>query len=401
MDSRDFAQLGVPPPWPQTRIAAYPRRLAGGTLVAELLDMSRTRPWRRVGRANLGLSRCSAILVYLFAAACSFRVIDDGPVASNEVDGGGATTATGGSTGAVGGTTGTGGGPSGGSGGTSSGGSPSCASCATGDCRCVPAPEAGWRAAVFAENSDGPVACPAGYSQQIVVGKGAQDTGCASCQCSQPSTTPCRWHWSSTSSCALQHPWGGWSNTLSAGICHDTNASQTVFTRVSVEGTSTKEPQCGAGSSAPNAPKYQTTATLCIDSSATACGSGVCAASPPSSFSQAACVVANQEGPAQCPAGYPVQRIFATGFSDQRTCSGCSCTLNTACTGGGIQYCSGKGCTGCSSSVPWDKCTQTFPASIKIVSVGSPPTQVCAPSGSPKVSGSLNPTGTRVVCCDA
>ncbi len=337
-------------------------------------------------------SLSSALL--LVAVACSFRDISGGQVADN---GGSSGVGTGGNTAGGGGASAAGGsgasaGASAAAGASGSAGSPPlapCTGCGTNDCVCAPKAPLGWFHAAFVEGESAS-SCPGGFNDPLVRGKDPVDTGCEPCACVPvPGVDRCHPLDYTDSSCGTTLSGAG---TLDqSGSCVPSGGGSAKSMNV--------VPQKGCAINVNRIPPtFGTQVTMCrAEQTATTCEAGFeCVPRPPSPFNAKPCVMSATDGNQSCPSGYSVQSTAFGSITDKRSCTGCACDA-TGCSGGSIVYCTGSGCTGCSSAKPIDSCHSGSWSSYKVTSPASPPG--CKASGTPKTTGSVQGAEPRVICC--
>lgn len=267
-----------------------------------------------------------------------------------------------------------------------------CDSCgAPGGCECVPQVEAGW---AHVRIADGKLnACPGATGAPVVVGSGAVDTGCGSCQCGSASGASCGFALVTYSQpgCATTGYYGSVHNQAGQCVPYGGSSAGVMLKAFGVGGS------CDDGTAAPKAPAFATPKTLCSQPSGGACGaSGACVAAASSSFDEKACVMFESQGvDVACPPGYPEKLPFSTGFDDTRQCA-CNCKPSVACSGGTAFF----DCTAGSGNDAYQCKDGTTINDFKVV---APPTTTnadCSPDGATTLkSGQVVASGLRVVCC--
>jgi hypothetical protein len=288
-------------------------------------------------------------------------------------------------------------GAAGSAGSTGSGGSggfvpATCDTCgAANGCECVPEVGQGW---THVRVADGKVSsCPGAAQAPLVVGTGAVDTGCQTCECGTASGASCGFAlvYYSYAGCASTGYYSG--VHTKAGDCISWSGSKPgVMPKAFSSGGS-----CGPGTAPAKPPAFATPKTLCPQPSTGACGTaGSCVAAAAPSFDAKACVMFESQGvDVACPPGYPDKLPFSTGFDDTRSCS-CTCKPSIGCTGGTVVFDCATGTANVAG-----KCQDgTVAGDYKVVAPPSVSGAGCSPDTAPKpAGGSVQASGLRVVCC--
>jgi hypothetical protein len=141
----------------------------------------------------------------------------------------------------------------------------------------------------------------------------------------------------------------------------------------------------------------------CLDASpGSGCGSdSTCTAALDAPFDPAACIVATATTATSCPAGYPHKYLFATGLSDSRTCdpSGCGCNPQK-CPDTKVSLCQDAACQTCLKTAEAINTCASF-GGLPFARLDNAGTTdgACQPNGQAVSSGSVDPTGSLMVCC--
>ncbi len=135
-----------------------------------------------------------------------------------------------------------------------------------------------------------------------------------------------------------------------------------------------------------------------------ACSAGnTCQSATAAPFEAQMCVwlpVVGDPDPVTCPGSYSSKRVFYTGMSDNRSCSQCNCSLNSAGCSYNIQACSGSCPSTCSGSNLVNTCvTGSSYNAPRDYSVSRTPSGSCNTTSSSSPTGSATGTGAIVVCC--
>lgn len=266
-----------------------------------------------------------------------------------------------------------------------------CDGCATpGACECVPEVGQGWAHVRIADGQQ--KACPDGSKVPVVVGTGAVDTGCGTCECGSPTGGVCGFAlvFYSNTSCIGTGSYGTIHTT--SGECVPTGVHPGISPKAFGTGG-----YCDTGTASPKPPEFAASKSLCTQASSGACGTaGACVPTATGAFDAKACVMFESQGvDVACPSGYPSKLPFSTGFDDTRTCS-CKCKASIYCSGGNIVY----GCASGSGNEANSCRDSTVAGDYKIVATPTVASAGCDPDGaSTPQGGSVAASGLRVVCC--
>lgn len=272
-----------------------------------------------------------------------------------------------------------------------------CSACSASRCECVRTPPSGMRAARVLIPASPSALCPSGFSQSVVIGKGASNTGCE-CACQSPPVgAACGIAEHDQQKCvgtAVLSP-------ALAGGCVKLGASAASASAQRVSGG-------GCTPTAVPSEPFVTRALACIDDSPagdSACGDGeVCAAAADTPFASTPCVITEAGATTSCPTGYGHKYTFESDLKDQRSCdtTACSCSPQP-CEGATVNLYSDDACKNCQNCqtgpVSTSNCVSFGNiASLMVLTTGKT-TGECASKGTSVSSGSVSADGERTLCC--
>jgi hypothetical protein len=287
---------------------------------------------------------------------------------------------------------GTGGSSSSGGGGGGSGGGP-------GPCMCMDAPPAGWSGpAAFAAlaGAPEPPACPAGWSEAQRGGTGV-DYVPAECHCACQVNGTCTFDGAvigayTDAVCVTLDI----ENSAIASGCADFVANA-IPVAVKASLLTANGVACMAMEDMPTRPPaiWQSSAHLCAPPPGEACPNEQVCVPQPSSDHQL-CIF--QQGDALCPNGYDIRHVFDSVFSDNRTCTSCTCGSGQ-CEGSTALY-SDTMCNGKVVDVPHAEICTAYPQQVMPIRYQhGAATPTCPATSTPL--GEVTSEGPITVCCPA
>lgn len=343
-----------------------------------------------------------------------------GSAGSGATGGGAGTGATGGSAG-IGGSAGVGG--SAGTGGSSGG--EDCTNgidddgdndidCADSDCQsghtCAPTVPNGWTGPVaFWQGSGAPPNCLSSGGYRVLSESGndgldAQPASCPTCECNTDACETVDLRYYSDTACGSGVTW-----SLPTGLatgCRGVNLTHSNGSRPGAAQYSGGTcPATTTGTKNVPPISWATSARACGGAPTTGvgcAGAGSCVPIPSSPFEAKVCIY--KAGTDTCPGGYSTQSfVMYKNNTDTRDCSACACDATSDC-GTVIDYAEDATCSGPSTTIPFDTCTQvaidtsTGMDTRRVSFVAAASGVSCSPSGG-QPTGDAQPSEPITVCC--
>ncbi len=261
---------------------------------------------------------------------------------------------------------------------------------------CLPAPS-GWTPIVLVQGAPANALCPTTYAQKSAV-KGLTGLAKCACRCDAPT---------GGGACDndLRIDYGnGQCSAAGADVSALPDGGCTPVTLAALAGSARAKPLTGAATtcSPQITQELPQPVDLALCAGAEVTTSAQCRSDescvPVVSRGSKLCIA--HEGEIECPAGTWTRWSTGTNPTDDRACSGCTCSSDpTGCSKGQLTFYANDGCTGPLGTLTTDDTCKASPVTAASRSVQYKAGATCSVTKEPAITGALSFQGARTVCC--